>query len=169
MDENKCERENDIIQDAYYLISLFNKDNNDVTQLQIQKIMYFFEAYCMCVEDKDSLYECNFNAWAFGPVSIPLYKALKQFGDSNIVLSKEQLEFSEKITEDKKKKIQYIYSVFKDIPAMKLVRLTHMEGSPWYIKWKENDEKVVYGNRSYISKEQTKDWFRKFFLIEEQQ
>ena len=34
--------ENNIIYDAYYLISLFNEDKNPVTQLQIQKIMYFF-------------------------------------------------------------------------------------------------------------------------------
>ena len=167
MDENKCKRENDIIQDAYYLIALFNKENNSVTQLQIQKIMYFFEAYCMCVEGKDSLYDCNFNAWAFGPVSIPLYKALKQFGDSNIVLNEQQLEFSKKITEDKKKKLEYIYEVFKSVPAMELVKLTHMEGSPWYSKWEENDEKVVYGNKSYISKEETKKWFKEKFLIEE--
>ena len=164
MDENKCERENDIVQDAYFLISLFNKDNKEVTQLQVQKIMYFFEAYYMCITDKEKLYDCNFNAWAFGPVSIPLYQALKKFGDTNIVLNEKQLEFSEKIIDDKKQILKYIYTVFGDIPAMELVQLTHRKDSPWYSKWKENNEKVVYGSKSYISKEQTKEWFRNVFL-----
>ena len=158
------EHENDIVQDAYYLISLFNKDGKEVTQLQVQKIMYFFEAYFMCVKNKEKLYDCSFNAWAFGPVSIPLYQDLKKFGDANIVLNAEQLEFSKKITDDKKKMLEYIYTVFGDIPAMSLVQLTHRKDSPWYSKWKENNEKVVYGSGSYISKEQTKKWFRDIFL-----
>lgn len=164
VDENKCERENDIVQDAYFLISLFNKDRREVTQLQVQKIMYFFEAFYMCVKDKEKLYDCNFNAWAFGPVSIPLYQALKKFGDSNIVLDEEQLSFSEGISSDKKNMLTYIYTVFGDVPAMQLVHLTHRKDSPWYSKWKENNEKVVYGNKSYISKQQTKEWFKEVFL-----
>ena len=47
---------------------------------------------------------------------------------------------------------------------MSLVQLTHRKDSPWYSKWKENNEKVVYGSGSYISKEQTKKWFRDIFL-----
>ena len=34
------ERENDIVKDAYYLVSLFKKDNKSVTQLHIQKLMF---------------------------------------------------------------------------------------------------------------------------------
>lgn len=60
--------------------------------------------------------------------------------------------------------LEYIYTVFGDIPAMSLVQLTHRKDSPWYSKWKENNEKVVYGSGSYISKEQTKKWFRDIFL-----
>ena len=31
------ERENDIIQDSYYLINLFHEDGQEVTQLHVQK------------------------------------------------------------------------------------------------------------------------------------
>ena len=41
--------------------------------------MYFFEAYYMCEHDVEQLYECNFNAWMFGPVAIPLHKEYKAF------------------------------------------------------------------------------------------
>ena len=66
------EYKDDIVHDSYYLISLFNKDDKDITQLQIQKLMYFFEAFYMNVMEVDSLYECSFNAWTYGPVAIPL-------------------------------------------------------------------------------------------------
>ena len=41
MEENK--NKNDIVQDAYYLISLFEKANKTPTQLHIQKLMFLFE------------------------------------------------------------------------------------------------------------------------------
>ena len=65
--EEKKKLENNIVHDAYYLISLFNDENKPVTQLQVQKLMYLFEAYYMAKHEKlDKLYDCNFNAWAFG-------------------------------------------------------------------------------------------------------
>ena len=157
--------ENNIIYDAYYLISLFNKDNNSVTQLQIQKIMYFFEAYYMAVNtDVEQLYSCNFNAWAFGPVSIPLYKEFKKYGENPIILDVDKKEIGNSISDDKKRMIDYIYKVFGSLSAMKLVELTHREDSPWYSTWIKNGSKVVYGEKSYINKIETRDWFRRVFM-----
>lgn len=157
--------ENNIIYDAYYLISLFNKDNNTVTQLQVQKIMYFFEAYYMAINtDVEQLYQCNFNAWAFGPVSIPLYKEFKKYGENPIILDDEKKEIGNSISDNKKRMIDYIYKVFGKLPAIKLVELTHREDSPWYSTWVKNGSKVVYGEKSYIDKIETRDWFRKVFM-----
>ena len=56
------ERENDIIQDSYYLINLFHEDGQEVTQLHVQKLMFLFEAYYMNAMDKDKLYECGYKS-----------------------------------------------------------------------------------------------------------
>ena len=37
------ERKHDIVKDAYYLISKFLDAGKDITNLQVQKLMYFFE------------------------------------------------------------------------------------------------------------------------------
>ena len=158
------EYKDNIVHDAYYLIGLFNKDKKPVTQLQIQKIMYFFEAYYMIINKTDKLYDCNFNAWAFGPVAIPLYQSLKVYGDRDIILSKEQEEIGESISDEKKEILSYIYQVFGNLSAMQLVELTHRKDSPWYNKWEENEGKVVFGKESYIDKIQTRDWFKKVFI-----
>ena len=55
MEENKILEDN-IVTDSYYLINLFANDNKKVTQLHIQKLMYFFEAFYMCIKNTDSLY-----------------------------------------------------------------------------------------------------------------
>jgi len=157
--------ENNIIFDAYYLISLFKKDNKSITQLQLQKIMYFFEAYYMAINPEiEALYQCNFNAWAFGPVAIPLYNEFKQFGENPITLNLEQEEAGNGICIDKRKRIDYIYEVFGNLTAMKLVELTHREDSPWYETWIKNGSKVVYGEKSYINKIETRNWFRRVFM-----
>ena len=96
MEENELLKD-DIVTDSYYLVNLFNSDSKIITQLQIQKLMYFFEAFYMCVSDTDSLYSCHFNAWALGPVAIPLYKEYKVFGNADIILSEEKIKLGNEI------------------------------------------------------------------------
>lgn len=159
--------EDNIVTDSYYLINLFTADDKKVTQLHVQKLMYLFEAFYMCVKNVDSLYECNFNAWAFGPVSIPLYKAYKSFGNANIVLTEEEKKKGSKIDQLKKDIFKKIYEIFGELTASQLVNLTHKEGSPWYNKWMENNQEMVYGEDSYIDKKETKEWFRNNFIVGE--
>lgn len=156
--------ENNIIYDAYYLINKFNQNGLDVSNLQIQKLMYFFEAYYMTIhDDTDKLYDCNFNAWAFGPVAIPLYTEFRKFGSGPIVLTEENKKCGNSITDEKKKLLDNMYKAFKNIPSMELVKLTHMSGSPWDVVWKRNGQKVGYGANTYIDKIETRDWFKKTF------
>ncbi len=155
--------ENNIVYDAYYLINKFNKNGKKVTNMQIQKLMYFFEAYYMNIYDVDKLYDCNFNAWAFGPVAIPLYQEFRKFENREIILTKENIEEGDKIQENKKGLLNNIYEVFKNTSAMILVEITHMKGSPWSKVWEKNGKKVGYGANTYIDKQQTKDWFRTTF------
>ena len=161
------EHTNNIVNDSYYLVNLFVNDEKEVTQLQIQKLMYFFEAYYMNVKNTDKLYDCNFNAWMFGPVAIPLYSEYKNFGEFPIVLTEEKTNLGYKISEEKKSLLQELYKVFGKLTANQLVNLTHQIGSPWYNKWQENNRRVVYGEASYIDKEATKKWFKEKFIVAE--
>ena len=161
------EHENNIILDSYYLIKLFYEDNREVTQLQVQKLMYFFEAYYMNKKNCEKLYDCNFNAWMFGPVAIPLYKEYKIFGEFPITLNQAKLKLGETISKDKKNMLKELYGVFGKLTANQLVDFTHMTNSPWYNKWIENNKRVVYGEASYISKEDTKKWFKDIFIVNE--
>lgn len=156
--------EDNIIYDAYYLINKFNQNERDVTNLQIQKLMYFFEAYYMNIyENVDKLYECNFNAWAFGPVAIPLYAEFKKFGNEKIILTDDNKEKGNSIAEHKKELLDNIYQAFKDISSTQLVEWTHMKGSPWNKVWERNGKKVGYGADTYIDKIESKEWFGKVF------
>lgn len=156
--------ENDIVQDAYYLINKFNENEKQVSNMQIQKLMYFFEAYYMNRHPEvDRLYDCNFNAWAFGPVSIPLYKEFRKFGNGDIQLTEENIHYGNEIEEEKKKLLDNMYNKFKNTPAIELVEFTHMKNSPWSEVWQKNGEKVGYGTNTYIDKQKSKEWFKNTF------
>lgn len=156
--------DNNIVHDSYYLVNLYKKAKKTVTQLQIQKIMYFFEAYYMCEYNVNQLYECNFNAWMFGPVAIPLHNEYKAFEGRPIFLTEEKEKIGNEIKEDKRKILDYIFTVFGEKTSRELVNITHMIDSPWHKKWLENGQKVVFGPSSYINKEETRDWFRRTFI-----
>lgn len=96
------ERENDIIKDAYYLVNLFKKNGQQVTQIHIQKLMFLFEAYYMNIKDTSYLYECDFKAWNFGPVATRLYNEFKKYGKNEIVLTQQQIDEGNTISEEKK-------------------------------------------------------------------
>ena len=115
------ERKHDIVKDAYYLISKFLDAGKDITNLQVQKLMYFFESYYMNVYNVDKVYDCNFCAWAFGPVAIPLYKKFKKFGNDCIGLTEEEKAEGDSINATSKNLLDIIYNAFKDVPAMRLV------------------------------------------------
>lgn len=157
------ERKHDIVKDSYYLISKFLDDGKNITNLHVQKLMYFFEAYYMNVYDERKVYDCNFCAWAFGPVAIPLYKKFKRFGNDCIELTEEEKAEGNSIDAESKSLLDSIYNAFKDVPAMRLVEFTHMQNSPWTEVWERNGKKVGYGDNTYIDKEKSKIWFRKTF------
>lgn len=149
------ERKDDIIQDSYYLINLYHRDGKFVTQLHVQKLMFIFEAYYMNVKDTNSLYECGYKAWNFGPVAPKLYKRYKNCGKEDIKLTDEEIKIGDEISDEKKKMMENIYDTFKDFSAMELVSFTHSKESPWRKVWESNQ----YGD---ISKQDMKDWFRRY-------
>lgn len=152
----KQEIKDDIVKDAYYLVNLFTNDNNrPVTQLHVQKLMYLFEAYYMNKLKKDRLYDCEYQAWDFGPVAIPLYNKFKKYGRNNIKLTPDEIEIGNNISECKKELLNKIYDVFKNYTAMQLVNFTHAEGSPWKEAW----DKKAY---SIIPKDKIRGWFSKY-------
>lgn len=151
------ERKNDIVQDAYYLVNVAKKYNKKLTQLHVQKLMFLLEAYYMNITDEPYLYECNYQAWNFGPVATQLYKKFKKYGKDDIILTKEEEQNGNNIEEGKKEIIEKLYENFKDFSPMQLVNFTHADGSPW---------KKAWDNREYsnISKQDMKDWFSQYVI-----
>lgn len=89
---------------ARHILAVANENTMNVTNLQLQKVMYF----SMKETDTDrslleDMYDHEFNVWRFGPVVPEVYDRYRLFGASTILDSGERNEkfdiFNEKITE----------------------------------------------------------------------
>jgi len=129
--------ERDIIKNSKYIISYYNQNNKPITNLELQKLVYFLEAIYIVYTDEDYLFEEDFLAWNFGPVNLEIYNQYKSFGSLPI-----ELETSISINPNNLKYIETLYISFKDFSVTQLVNLSHAKGSPWYNISKKYDGKI---------------------------
>lgn len=138
---------------AKYLICKFNNENKTITQLKLQKLLYFIEAYYMAYYDKDSLYKEEFYAWTYGPVIKEVYEKYKVFMSDAII--EDDCDNTTILDQDVEESIDTICSTFGNLTAYDLIKITHMQGSPWFQTFKPKK----------ISKKETKNWFNNLFLV----
>ena len=144
--------ERDILLNAKYIISYFNENGKNITNLMLEKLLYFLEAIYMVVTDEDYLFYEDFCAWNFGPVNEIVYQQYKFYGRLPILLDEKV-----SIPLENKKYIEQLYDLFKDFNASDLVGLSHQEGSPWFSIDKQYDSEIP--ENVMISKIETKKWF----------
>lgn len=162
MDNRNIER--DILKNSYYMVNLFQLDNKTITNLKLQKLMYFVEALYMNKTGDNELYDEDWVAWNYGPVSKRLYNFYKKFGSMQISLTRNEVSEGNSISNTNKEIIKTIYSSFGQLSAFQLVSITHMVGSPWHkIKIENNYDLNNINNSSIISKRETQEWFNEEF------
>lgn len=149
-----------------HVINYSNERNYGISNLKLQKILYFIQAYFL-INKKDGA--CCFNekieAWDFGPVVPEAYHEYKQYGSGDIptvhsyilfdkddIWESKRVEFNDNIEEDDKKLIDTVVDKFSDYSATDLVSLTHRQ-SPWIDAYNphQNNEITVDAIRKYFN------------------
>jgi uncharacterized phage-associated protein len=111
----------------YFLASANQSEDAEVSNLKLQKLIYYAQAFHLAMFEKPFFNE-EFEAWTHGPVCPEIYHQYKEFGSSPIkfdsavdlsLFSQEQLELLEEVNE-----------VFGQFSALKLRNMTHEE-APW--------------------------------------
>ena len=143
---------------AKYIISYFHNNNVDVTNLKLQKLLYFLEAIYMVVLDENYLFDENFYAWNYGPVSKKVYEQYKIFGSMPITLDEPV-----NINKTNEIFIHNLFTMFNDYDVSDLIELSHQKGSPWYQIYIDNGEYIP--KNIVIEKRLTKQWFSKIVVI----
>lgn len=154
-----AEIDRNVINNSKYIITYFNENNVEVTNLKLQKLLYFLEAIYMVDRDEDYLFIEDFYAWNFGPVSDIVYQEYKEFGSLPIEIKPVI------IPEENKMYIEGLFDLLKDFTTYQLVALSHREGSPWYEIYEKYQDSLIPDN-IIIDKRKTKNWFMGIIIID---
>ncbi|MFR3484718.1 MAG: Panacea domain-containing protein [Clostridia bacterium] len=136
---------------ANFFIDLaINIDDDSVTNLKIQKLLYFSQGYALAKLGKP-LFSDNIEAWEMGPVVPAVYSALKQNGRNPIPHTVG--EFSEEVfSNDELDLLLGINEKYGQYTASKLVDMSH-DTDPW------KDNYCPENRHANISNESIKDYF----------
>ena len=154
----------DIKDFAEFLIRYCNINAIPITNLKLQKLLYYIQAWHLVYQDKHPLFNDQPEAWVNGPVYREIYYKYKPYSYLGIVLgfdqsNKESYKDSIKkmnLTVEQQKLIQSILDHYVNKSAEELVIRTHKEG-PW------NDARKGFGPLDYTSNPITHDIMYDFY------
>lgn len=102
-----------------------NKEREGITNLKLQKILYFAQAYFLAKLGRP-LFSDHIEAWEYGPVVPSVYRKYRGNG-SNPIISEED---KSSLDEEDKEVLQKIWSTFGGYSASRLVDISHAH-TPW--------------------------------------
>ena len=110
---------------ADYIIWLHHDSGDVITNLRLQKLLYYAQAWYLVLYD-EPLFEEDFEAWIHGPVMPPVYKRFKAYKWNPINEEIKKPKLSEKV----EKHLNEIVRVFGQYSSLDLEYMTHRE-APW--------------------------------------
>lgn len=155
---------------ARYIINYSNEKNYSISNLKLQKLLYFVQAYYLAFTcSHEPCFNDEIEAWDFGPVVPSVYHEFKSFGGGEIppVTSYYTLENQNNfwsirevpfdnscISSDNKKIINDIVDKFGAYSAADLVQLTHNQ-TPWKNAYHPRQNAIITKDaiRGYFSGE----------------
>lgn len=138
---------------ADFFIELAQSDENDtITNLRINKLLYFAQAWYMARFDKP-LFEEDFEAWDLGPVIPSIYKKYKENGKNNIDYVSDSYNVNN-FNDDELNTLIDVFNYYGKYSTTELVNKTHDNGTPWKQLYKR-------GGNHLIPKECIKEFFKK--------
>lgn len=110
---------------AKHIISFSHEHGDPVTNLKLQKLLYYAQAWHLALHD-EPLFGERLEAWVHGPVVPPVYGKYKAYWWSPIDVDTAPPSFSENTSAH----LDEVMGVYGGLTAYYLERLTHQE-LPW--------------------------------------
>ena len=125
----------DAITVAKHIIDYSNSHNCGISNLKLQKVLYFVQAeFLVSKPDHSPCFTDAIEAWDFGPVVPTVYHKYKVYGRASIHSSKTGRIFGyrreQEISDEDQKLIDNMVDKLKDYSASALVSVTHAQ-DPW--------------------------------------
>lgn len=137
---------------ADYFIWLANYTGSFISNLKLQKLVYYAQAWYLAIHDKP-LFDEDFEAWIHGPVIPELYNEYCEFKWKPILKEVEEPKFSEEVRQF----LDEVADVYFGLDAYELEQMTRSE-APWI---EARGEKATDAScNEIISKESMREYFK---------
>ena len=115
---------------ASYLIFLASEENQEkeregITNLKLQKVLYFAQAYYLAKLGKP-LFAEKLEAWDYGPVVPEVYRKFKHNKSKPIIIEEDKST----LAEEDKEALKKVWDTFGGYSASRLVDIVHAH-TPW--------------------------------------
>lgn len=127
---------------ANYIVNLCIEEHKPVSNLQLQKILYYIQRYYLY--SNKPLFEDDFIALAFGPAILEVYNRYCGFGGSKITFN---ITLEDKLSENIKAEIDPIIRTKRILEPWEINHTLLRKGSPWEVTYNN------FGVYSVIPKE----------------
>ena len=118
---------------AKYTVTKCESENEPISNLQLQKIMYFLQSvYCRSTNG-NLLFPDEFEAWPYGPVLPSVYEQFSNYGGR---LIHEEFDHALLLTAGTKTFVDEGITALRKKSPWDLVKTSHAPGSPWDQIWK---------------------------------
>lgn len=119
---------------ANCVLTVAREKNIEITNLKLQKLVYFVQGFALAMLEHPLFHE-EIQAWTYGPVIPTLYHRLKRYG-AGVVSG--TLQATDSLNQDTEALavVECVMDKLGNLTATHLVRLSHMEKSPWDAAWK---------------------------------
>ncbi len=124
---------------AEYVIKKCNDQGKGISNLKLQKILYFIQAEFL-VRNGKPIFRDPIEAWDFGPVVPSVYRRYRIYGGASIPYYDGEIDFPFK-SKDRAIMDEIINSCV-DLSASQLVEMTHKQ-DPWRDAYKDYRGKII--------------------------
>lgn len=146
---------------ANSILSIARESGEQLTNMQLQKLVYFAHGWYLALTDGEPLLEESVKAWNFGPVIPPLYNRLKRYGNGvvNDYITEKDPQTGKEVPAPEpydgytRSVLMRVWQVYGHMDGAQMSYLTHKPGTPWDKTWR----KEKYG---VISNDLIKEHFR---------
>lgn len=124
---------------ANYVIAYGMKIGHPVSNLQLQKILYYIQVHFL-KEKGIPFFKDEIEAWQFGPVIPTVYYQYAAWGPAPITMFKTQ---KIDLEQEEKKDLEQIVKGKAVLSLLEIVADTHKKGKAWDLYYKVNERNVI--------------------------
>ena len=131
---------------AKYILCIAQENGDLITNLKLQKLLYYAQAWFMVNNDGERLFEDEIEAWQYGPIVKAVYNEYKRFGRQAIELEDCNLKTDFGFLSDNVKTFldEFCQEYFR-YSAFEMVASTHQE-KPWQEAVKQGYNTIIDTN-----------------------